>query len=219
MSESQTPAQDQRCQSGPSARNSVVPCEGGFSKNYGADQQRLQISDPHFDKFTTSATFACWKKRFKTEVCTCSQFPEEAMLWIKEVEMVDSVDDLKSSCSVRGIRMPIFEVLDAKNASALNRIVHNTQFKIKVSLEEQRAKKEDRFLRGRQIGYLISEYFRVTGFSDSVENYADLLTIALRNDDIQEFDSKWDGILLSMTKKSHLMTSWKDIVQTMNTRV
>ena len=48
MSESQTPAQDQRCQAGPSARNSVVPGEGGFSKNYGADQQRLQISDPHF---------------------------------------------------------------------------------------------------------------------------------------------------------------------------
>ena len=29
---------------------------------------------------------------------------------------------------------------------------------------------------------------------------ADLFTIGLRNDDIQEFDSKWDGILLSMTK-------------------
>ena len=53
MSESQTPAQDQRCQSGPSARNSVVPGEGGFSKNHGAEQQRLQISDPHFDKFPT----------------------------------------------------------------------------------------------------------------------------------------------------------------------
>ena len=26
---------------------------------------------------------------------------------------------------------------------------------------------------------------------------------ALRNDDIQEFDSKWDGILLSMTKIPH----------------
>ena len=96
MSESQTPAQDQRCQSGPSARNSVIPSEGGFSKIYGADQQRLQISDPHFDKFPTSATFACWKIRLKTEVCTCSQFPTEAMLWIKEVEMVESVDDLKS---------------------------------------------------------------------------------------------------------------------------
>ena len=35
------------------------------------------------------------------------------------------------------------------------------------------------------------EYFRVTGSHDSVENYADLFTIGLRNDDIQEFDSKW----------------------------
>ena len=120
-------------------------------KNYGADQQRLQISDLHFDKFPTPATFACWNIRFKTEVCTCSQFPTEAMLGIKEVEMFDSVDDLKSSCSVRGIQMPNFEVLDAKIPSALNRIIHNTQFNRKVSLEEQKAQKEDRFLRGRQI--------------------------------------------------------------------
>ena len=63
-----------------------------------------------------------------------------------------------------------------------------------------KAQKEDRFLRGRQIAYLINEYFRVTGADDSVENYADLFTISLRNDDIQEFDSKWDKILLSMTQ-------------------
>ena len=138
--------------------------------------------------------------RFKTELCTCSQFPTEAMLWIKEVEMVDSVDDLKSSSSVKGIHTPDFEVLDARIASALNRIIHNSHFKRRVSLEEQKAQKEDRFLRGRQIAYLIYEYFRVTGANDSVENYADLFTIVLRNDDIQEFDSKWDGILLSMTK-------------------
>ena len=50
---------------------------------------------------------------------------------------------------------------------------------------------------------MIYEYFRVTGAHDSVENYADLFTIGLRNDDIQEFDSKWDGILLSMTKIPH----------------
>ena len=96
--------------------------------------------------------------------------------------------------------MPNFEVLDAKIASALNRIIHNTLFKRKVSLEEMKAHKEDRFLRGRQIAYLIYEYLRVTGANDSVENYADLFTVVLRNDDIQEFDSKWDGILLSMTK-------------------
>ena len=72
--------------------NSVVPSEGNVSKSFGADQQRLQISELHFDKFTTPATFACWKIRFKTEVCTCSPLPTEAVLWIKEVEIVDSVD-------------------------------------------------------------------------------------------------------------------------------
>ena len=87
--------QDLRCQSGPSAKNSVIFSGGDSSKNYGADQQRLQISDLHFDKFPTPATFACWKIRFKTEVCTCLQFPTEAMQWIKEVELVDSVDELK----------------------------------------------------------------------------------------------------------------------------
>ena len=96
--------------------------------------------------------------------------------------------------------MPNFEVLDARIASALNKIIHNSHFKRRISLEEQNAQKQDRFLRGRQIAYLIYEYFRVTGAHDSVENYADLFTISLRNDDIQEFDSKWDGILLSMTK-------------------
>ena len=155
--------QDQRCQSGPSARNSVIPSEGDSSNNYGADQRRLQISELHFDKFPTPATFACWKIRFKTEVCICSQFPTEATLWIKEVELVESVDDLKSSRSVGGIRMPDFEVLDAKIASALNRIIHNSHFKRRVGLEEHKAPKEDRFLRGRQIAYLIYEYFRVTG--------------------------------------------------------
>ena len=127
--ENQTPVQDQRCQSGPSAKNSVIPSEGDSSKSCGADQQRLQISDLHFDKSPTPTTCASWKIRFKTEDCTCSQVPTEAMLWIKEVEMVDSVDDLKSSLSVRGIRMPDFEVLDAKIASALNKIIHNSHFK------------------------------------------------------------------------------------------
>ena len=77
--------QDLRCQSGLSAKDSVIFSGGDSSKNCGADQQRLQISDLHFDKFPTPATFACWKIRFKTEECNCSQFPKEAMQWIKEV--------------------------------------------------------------------------------------------------------------------------------------
>ena len=164
----------------------------------------------------TSATFACWKIRFKTEVCTCSQFLTEAMMWIKEVEMVDSVDDLKSSSSKRGIQMPIFVILDAKIASALNRIIHNTCFKKKGQSGGDH--KEDRFLRGRQIAYLIYECFRVTGANDSVENNNDLFTIVLRNDDIQDFDSKCDGIFIVNDENPTWWHPGKS-VQIQNTRV
>ena len=101
------------------------------------------------------------------------------MHWIEGVELVE----LRSSSSTRGISMPNFEVLDARIASALNNIIHNSHFIRRISLEKQKAQKQDRFLRGRQIAYLIYDYFRVTGS--------------------QGFDSKWDGILLSMTKIPH----------------
>ena len=69
----------------PSAKSSVVPSERDSLENHGADKQRLQISDLHLDKLPSPATFACWNIRFKTEVCTCSQFLTEALHWVKEV--------------------------------------------------------------------------------------------------------------------------------------
>ena len=47
---------------------------------------------------------------------------------------------------------------------------------------------------------MIYDYFRVTGAHDTVLDHADLFSITLRNDDVQEFDSKLDGVLFSMTK-------------------
>ena len=73
------------------------------------------------------------------------------------MEMVDSVDDLKTSQSIGEHRLPYFEMHDAKIASAL-KIITNPYFKKKVNLEEQKAHMEDRFLRGRQIAFLICEF-------------------------------------------------------------
>ena len=47
---------------------------------------------------------------------------------------------------------------------------------------------------------MIYDYFRVTGSHDTVLGYANLFTITLRNDDVQEFDTRWEEILVSMTK-------------------
>ena len=80
--------------------NSFIPAEG--PQNSMAGQQILQISELQFDKFPHTFTFMYWKIRFETQVSSCSDFPSEAMLWVKEVEMVDSVDELKSSRTIAG---------------------------------------------------------------------------------------------------------------------
>ena len=59
-----------------------------------------------------------------------------------------------------------------ERVSALNKILENSHVK-KVSLEEQKAQKEDRFLRGRQIACMIYDCFRVTGAHDTVLDNAD----------------------------------------------
>ena len=62
------------------------------------------------------------------------------MSQIREVEVVDSVDDLETSQSIRGHRdFRIFEMLDGKIASTLRKIILNSTFKKKVNLAEQKA--------------------------------------------------------------------------------
>ena len=91
-------------------------------------------------------------------------------------------------------------MLDANIASALSKIIQNSQFKKKLSLEEQKVQKEDWIQRGRQIDFVIYDYSRVTDAHDIVLDYADLFSVTLRDDNVQEFDSRWDEVLLSMSK-------------------
>ena len=95
------------------------------------------------------------------------------------MEMVDLLEELKSSRSVSGKNLTNFEMLDAKIASALNRIIQISHFDKKVSLEEQKAQKEGRFLRGRQIACMIYDCYRVTGAHDTVLDSANLFLLLL----------------------------------------
>ena len=72
------------------------------------EEPRHQVSEMHFDKFPDPSTFQCWKTSFKTGVCSCSHFPMEAMLWIKEVKTVESVDGLETLQSIGGHIYPEF---------------------------------------------------------------------------------------------------------------
>ena len=108
------------------------------------------------------------------------------MLCIKEVEIAKSMHELLTSRSIVGYDFP--------HEEDFNMDVH---FRKRVSVKEQPAQKHDWFLRGRQIAYMIYEYFRATGSYEAVQGLADLFTMSLQNDDVQDFDVRWDHALLT----------------------
>ena len=80
------------------------------------------------EKFPDPDDFQCWRVSFKTEVCLSTPTPELTMSWINEVEMAGSKDDRMTSQSIEGDSFPDFEMLDARIASALRKIISTTSF-------------------------------------------------------------------------------------------
>ena len=134
-------------------------------QNYVVGQQRQQMSERQLGKVPTPSAFSCWMMRFKNQVTTCSDFHLRLCCASRKWRWLI----LWTSLNPRDQFMErIFQILTCSTrevASALNKIIQNSQFKKKVSLEEQKALKEDWFLRGRQIAFMIYDYFRMTGYS------------------------------------------------------
>ena len=103
--------------------NPLYRSRGTYSQNCTIENPRNQISDLHFDEFPDSSDFKCWKTNFKTEVSSYSRCPTFAMLWIKEEKVAKSVDVLMTSQSIYGKYFHDFDMLDAKMASALRKIM------------------------------------------------------------------------------------------------
>ena len=130
------------------------------------------------------------------EVCAKAKNPALALQWIKEIEAAKPLDDLITPKSITGKDYPDYEELDMMMAAALKRCYDKTHFRQKISVQEQGAQKNNRFLRVRQIACLIYEYFRPTGFYDEISGLSGLFIIKLENDDIRDFDLRWEQALL-----------------------
>ena len=142
---------------------------GSISQNSMVGQQRQQISELQFDKFPDPESFLVWKTRFEeSSDLHVLIFHRKQCYRSKKWRWLIHLEEFE----VLAIRFwkifPNFEMLDAKIGSALNKIIQNSQFKKKVSVEEQKAQKEDRFLRGRQIAFMICDYIRITGAHHTV---------------------------------------------------
>ena len=93
-----------------------------------------------------------------------------------------------SSCSTRGLCLLFKRSFRIPNS------------KKKVSLEGTESHKKRSVLSRKSDRFHDLRFFLVTDVHDTVLEYAGLFTVALRNDDIQEFDTRWQDILILMTK-------------------
>ena len=72
----------------------------------------------------------------ESDVCSSLGFPTEALVWINEIDSARIMDEFKSSSSIVERRLPDFEVLDSKLASALRKLL-TADFKRLVYMEGQ----------------------------------------------------------------------------------
>ena len=91
------------------------------------------------------------------------------------------------------------EELDQQIASALKKLL-TADFKRRVFLEEQKAEQNIRFLMKTNRFLDFYDYFQISGPGEAPLEFNDPPRVQLKSDNVQGFDTKWDEVLLSMTK-------------------
>ena len=72
------------------------------------------------------------------------------------------------------------KINDARIASALKKIIFSTSVEKRVKVGDQRGPNHIRFLRKRQVFYMIYDHFQATGAYDAAQGLSDLLNICLQ---------------------------------------
>ena len=112
------------------------------------------------------------------------------MAW-REVEDAKSIDDLITSPSTTGRPILDFENLDCKIESGLRKILTGN-FKKQATTAEGKAQSEKRLLTGRQIAWMIYDFFKISGDNEAILDFRDS---QLKNDSVHASDTQRDEVL------------------------
>ena len=112
------------------------------------------------------------------------------------MEMVDSLDELRSSRSTAGKNLPNFEMLDFCIEQ------DHPEFLLQKEGQSRGAEspRGGSVLTRKTVASMIYDYFRVTSAHDTALDYADFFSVTHHDNNVQEFDTRWDEVLLSTSK-------------------
>ena len=140
--------------------------------------------------------FEDWKNHFYREVASKSSEPKAVLSWLFEIETAPDCASLYSPVSKDGRN---FESLDFKMSASLWKILKGDMLR-KLTTEERTQTKENpvNVLSGRQIAYHIFEHFSLPAASKEQLDVNHLYTLELKNDNLKQFSSKWDEIIIQL---------------------
>ena len=150
-------------------------------------------------KFPQPENYRNWRIRVRDAVIAASAKPDLAFQWIEEVFKTDqTVEALKDSGKFRdsGRKAHVFAHQHLKGTLHGNL----TFFK-----EEQA--KSGTPARGRQALLMIHKHFSTSRKHGAVYDIEDLMAVALANDDLRGFITRWDAVIAGMTSEPDTM--WK----------
>ena len=109
-------------------------------QNYVVGQQRRQMSELQFDKFPSSIIISVWKTRLKNTGLKCFWFSVRSYAMHQRNINGWFFGWAETFTVSQGI-FPSFEMLDAKIASSVNKIMQNSHFKKVIFLEQKAPKR------------------------------------------------------------------------------
>ena len=140
--------------------------------------------------------FQSWKVNFKTEVCSKSADFQLTVQWIKEVEISKSIDDHMTSRSITGrtdfSRLRCAWCDDCVCIEEASHQLRALPKKSKVSKSNVLKYTTDSYEEAK-LQTLSMSMFEPPGADEAVQGLSDLFNIRLHNDDVQDFDTRWDS--------------------------
>ena len=91
----------------------------------------------------------------------------------------------------------LFEELDAKLSNELDKIMQG-DFKKRIQVKETEYSKRGEMLTGRQITWLLYDYFKISDTDGAMLEWDAIMQVELKADNLAQFESDWETTLLNI---------------------
>ena len=118
-----------------------------------------------------------------------SRRSKEAYAWLTKVEKATSFEELADSGE--------FEELDAKLSTALDSLIQG-ELKRKVQVKETQLSQQGMPITGRQITWMLYDYFKVSTNDGVLLDWEAILRVLLKGDNLSQFLTDWETTLLNI---------------------